>query len=947
MNAWRVVIYACTFVSGGVALIFQVVWQRYLAFLLGSEAKSISLVVAIFLFGLAAGYRYWGNLTERNWSRQKLLKTLGFIELGIAAWGLAFPQIFSLVQQIAYAGPDWLLYDMLVGLMLLFVPTFLMGASIPLLTAAVPIGADEVNYCHSRIYGVNTLGAFFGALAAGFVLVPQFGLLMSLVIGGLLDVAVGAVFIANRLSGPAHKAEDIPVIPNSFGAWGIYLFVFVTGAVSIGLELIFVRLAGLAMGSSQHVFPIVVGLVILGLAIGSLSLRRQGFTAQRVPRELIKLSVLLAAIYFTVPYWPYWLSHVRVSLTSIPSNFAVQLVLSLLFFSVFLLPLMIPMGRLLPAGYSLLEKTRDDYGKLCGRIYFSNTLGTVLGAVGIGYVLFLVLDLPSMFKLMIIMLLALASFLQWRSRRTAAPAVCLLLGIGVLFFPTWNRQAHVNGMFRVSTVQPYHFQGLFNLPRRLPDEGLMMLKDDPNTTVGAVSGPEYYPEIDQYVDAKYITVNGKVDANTIADYSNMVTVGMLAYLYSPRENGIEAAVVGIGTGMTSGALAAAEDVQSVTTLEISTGVIEAVPLFANENFDLAGNPKSKLVHADAFRFFTRNRGTFDVIISEPSNPWVIGVENLFTPEFYRLVSRSLHESGVFCQWIQLYSTDDAIFAGICRNVVEEFPHVSLYAVGGQDMAIVASHQPLNAPHMMRRFAQAHVKRALEPMAIDSSATLAMLELNQTAHVRAIASSSATRRHSVESPWIGHAAARALFLRQQPNLGSTVMREMGRHLPWNDRRHATFLEWMNQRSGDLDQWCQPDRRRHSSAFLYRRLQALVAEFRRIKSAPEPASIALNVEAYGRLRQQGFIPADLNLLEQWTDALLERSSAIAPPGPAGLEQGARALVREFALEWQWGRAAQAVEHFKQAGVLSASDADDEMQEILGYQDRVSDWLELIEQ
>src|SRR5690606_30162435 len=141
---------------------------------------------------------------------------------------------------------------------------------------------------------------------------------------------------------------------------------------------------------------------------------------------------------------------------------------------------------------------------------------------------------------------------------------------------------------------------------------------------------------------------------------------------------------------------------------ISSGVIEAAPLFDEGNFNLSQNPKSRLIEIDAFRYLARTEERFDIIASEPSNPWVVGVENLFTPEYYRLVSRVLDEDGVFFQWIQIYEIDNPIFAAIVDNLVEEFPHVRMYIIGRNDIGIVASHRSLDAPHMERRLQEPHV-----------------------------------------------------------------------------------------------------------------------------------------------------------------------------------------------------------------------------------------------
>jgi spermidine synthase len=837
--SFRTVIYAATFLSGAAGLIFQVVWQRYLSFLMGSEAKSISLVVAVFLFGLATGYRFWGNITERQWSRQKLLKAVGFVELGIAVYGLLFPQLFGMVREMAYAAPDALLMDLLFTLALLFVPTFLMGATIPLLTAAVPTSADEVNHCHSRIYGINTLGAFLGALLAGFHLVPHYGLLAALIVAAILDACVGILFVMNRLTGDMQKAKDVPEIPNAFGSWGIYLLVFVTGATSIGLEVLLMRLVGLSIGSGLFVFPIVVGIVVLGLAIGSLSLRRAGMTALRVPRELVKISAFLIVLYLTAPYWGLWINHARVSLTSIPSNYAVYLTLVMLFFSALLLPLMIPMGRLLPVGYALIRKTRLDYGKMCGRVYFANTLGTVVGAVVIGYVLFLWLNLPEIFKVTIAMLLSLSAFLWWRESRNKLAVIGALAAVAVFFLPAWNRELHLFSLHRTKETAYFHFKGLFHLPGRIPDESVLLLRDDPNATVALARVNNPVIGTNDIVQSMSISVNGKPDGDTVADYSNMVLTGLLPYLYSPRERDLNVAVVGLGSGMTSGVVASVEDVGSVTTLEISKSVIAAAPLIADHNFNVAANPKSRFVQNDAFRFFARNTVKFDVVISEPSNPWVVGVENLFTPEFYSIASNSLRDDGVFGQWVQMYSINQEILASILHNVLNEFEHAAIFVVGLHDMAIIASHQPLTAPHRTRRMQEDAVQRALHPMAIGDERIFTLLERHSQSIVKALSKALPTRVHTMEYPWMGHAAAKALFLGGQLQFDLTVMRELGRHLPADSRRRSDFLSFMNDHARDLSPWCASDLSRHSAAFVCEMIQQLVADYQRIQ-APASAS-----------------------------------------------------------------------------------------------------------
>ena len=188
-NSYRLMAYFATVLTGFTALCSQVVWQRYLAVLTGSEARSLSLVIAVFLFGLAGGYYIFGLFTEKNkLSRFLLLKYYGYIELLTGFYIGIFPLYFHFLKKLSFQAPNLLIIDILISLMALLLPTFLMGASIPLLTASLPENSKEVGSVHAKIYGWNSLGACFGALVSGFYLIPALGLSLSLSLVGLINV---------------------------------------------------------------------------------------------------------------------------------------------------------------------------------------------------------------------------------------------------------------------------------------------------------------------------------------------------------------------------------------------------------------------------------------------------------------------------------------------------------------------------------------------------------------------------------------------------------------------------------------------------------------------------------------------------------------------------------------------------------------------------------------
>ena len=700
--SYKNLVYGATALTGFSALCGQVVWQKYLAILVGSEARSMSLVIAVFLLGLASGYYFFGKLTEkREWPRFRLLKIYGYIEWATAVYLFSFHLYYQNLEWLSFNSPAVLIMDILIAFLALFFPTFLMGASIPLLTATVPDRPEEINFIHSRIYGWNTLGAFLGTLLAGFYLVPSFGFPLTLIIAGAVNFLAALVFVGNPLEGMTRKTEDIPSVPSRLSNRFYMIFVFLTGAVVISLEILFVRLLNVSAGAGVYNFPLVLSLFVGGLGLGSLFLPEKVSPGYFI-RQIFLSAVFLAAACFTGPYWSVWFSHIRVALTTISFNWYVFKVETWLFLFLFIFPLAFFMGRLLPLSYSFLKKGRGDYGVLCGWLYFFNTLGTVFGAVVIGYLAFYFLDLDNLFKINLAVLIILFGIVAFWEKRRFVGGFAVICLVGLVFMPPWDRTGHIIGYFRRRTMDSWHFQKVFHLPKTT--KAIAAFFDDgPNTTVSILTYPSeteverirkvqgVVPEI---VNSYSVIVNGKSDGHSINDFSTVALLSSLGYLFLPEKPALSSAVVGLGTGISAGILGKLEDMKEVVVLEISPAVIsglESIPF----NFDFKSNPKVRIVERDAFRYFSGTGKKFDFIVSEPSNPWVTGVENLFAREFYRLVKQKLNEGGVLAQWLHNYSMDQNTFQMICHTIKQEFKYVEVYLIGHRDVVILAGKSPFH------------------------------------------------------------------------------------------------------------------------------------------------------------------------------------------------------------------------------------------------------------
>lgn len=788
--------------------------------------------------------------------------------MGIGAYAALFPLWFELVHGTAARAGDGFAVDLVATGLLLLPPTFLMGATVPLLTAAVPESSAEVPNCHARIYGLNTLGAFAGVLLGAFSIIPELGLNGALFIGGALDLLAGLILALNGVKGTVLRSDPIPLVPNRFGNVTLFGFAFVSGAVIISTEMIVMRALALAMGSGFYVFPIGVGLFVLGLAAGSLKSASNQPTVRAFFNSLVASIAGLVLIYLTIPLWPSWVSHVRISLATIPSNFPVYLVLGSVVVGLAVFPFLLSAGRLLPLTYALLEKDSRDFGKACGRLYFFNTAGTVAGAVLIGHLAMHWISLDSALRASITMLTASLAWLALQAS-PKGKLTSVLVGVAALcalVLPDWNRSSHYEGLFRTREPASFHFNGLFSIPPL--GSGAGFFRDDPDSTVAVVHNLKN--------PGKALMNNGKPDGNTYsADYPTMVLTGSLGYLHAPERHDLRAAVVGLGTGITTGILGKGTDISSVDVIEISSAVIEASKEFQDENFGTLSNPKITHVRSDAFRYFARLEQAghrFDVIASEPSNPWVVGVENLFTPTFYELAKSVLSHDGVFVQWVQIYEMEPAIFQSILSNVSASFEHAKVYLANRGDLMILASRKPLMSSAVERRLAEPVMGKVHGTIGVEGKDSLLLLELYGEEEVRWLARTYQGPRHDVHTPRIGFDAAKSLFMGAMMPYERLIGSDIARKVRYRPEKEAALEKLLAKRPAACDAKPLPIASAVCSRISqYGQARAIVRDL------PESVPLPEIVASYAKLRESGLSDARPGFLKKVSEIHLAETVA----------------------------------------------------------------------
>lgn len=687
---FRLIMFFVIFCSGAVSLTYQVIWQKYISILFGSDSLSNALLVSIFLLGLSSGYIYFGKKSVSYKSRKEFLTFYGVIEFLTGLYAMLFPYWFKLFDEHLFSLSQNLFGQIFVCIALLFIPTFLMGATIPVMTSVVPENSKSINKDHAIIYGTNTIGAFAGVIVGTFFIIPNFGLEFGMTISGLFNIIISVPYLANELKGNIEKQDFVQSYDETPSTkylkenqWPILAIAFLSGMVSLSLENFWFRIWALTIGSSYLVFPMVLGVFVLSLGLGSLTLKQNGSSIQ-ILKTLVYSITALIITYTLVPYLPLWISTIRVMLRTLPINYYIYNFASFTFLFLILFPSLFFLGRLLPLAYGLLNKDGKNYGQKCSYLYFLNTIGTFIGSLFIGHLLLHFFNIDRLYQFTISSLIFFTIIFAIKTKTKITKSMIPLLSIFILLLLPWSRNYHHASTFRDRAPKSYHFKSLFEIAKN----DSLFYKDGPNASVG----------ISSYHDGQDLSVfvNGKSDSATKGDFRTVSLVSLLPYVYS-QKNQLNSLVIGLGTGISAGQLSVYKHSKNVDAVEISQAVIEAQETLKKFNYDLLRNEKIKIFNVDAFNFLKKRKvkevnNKYDIIISEPTNPWVNGVENLFTSYFYDLVKSQLNENGILSQWIHTYSMDNSTLITILKSIREKFKYVKIFSSQSGDLVIIASDQ---------------------------------------------------------------------------------------------------------------------------------------------------------------------------------------------------------------------------------------------------------------
>ena len=785
-------IYTAFFLSGLAGLMHQVIWARLLVQLIGSTAHAQMIVLAVFMGGLAIGATWFGKLADQH---RHPLRLYIILELVIGGYCLLVPWLLDLTE-LGYVGMARSFFDqsaltllLRVSLVTLLIlgPSVLMGATLPVMSRHLVHRLKDTQRQVANLYALNSLGAVVGVGLAGFVMLPLFGIHAALGVASLLNFIAAAVVIRAALYEtharlPKNSSVNHPPKPSySTAQYVVTLFALVcTGFAAMSYEVLFNRIIALAFGASTYSFSIMLISFITGISIGSAIVARLNINRPLWLLGLSQLAVVAALLTATplISRMPYLIDLLRIALQNTFYGFEIyQVGKGLLCLGVLLAPTIF-LGFSFPLVTSIQVRNPQEIGARVGSTYAWNTLGNVMGVTITGLILLPTLGLLGAFHFSLalnlvggIALLAVADESGYGRRIAAGATISLVILIYIQQGSDWSDAINLaRNHLRLRTAPPPSTAASVSVtpPKAHPassfeawqqtyiarqqDHEEFFFTEDAHATV-LVTGN---------ADNRHLYVNTKPDASNTNDLDTQLLMAHAPLLLATDARKV--LIIGYGSGITAGS-ALRHPIDQADIVEISPAVVRAGHLFEGDNYQVLQDTRAHTYIEDGQSFLRTAPNRYDIIISQPPNPWIAGVGGLFTVDYFQSARDRLTAHGLFAFWFHAYEQSDESVGLIIRTVAAIFPHVMLFADNDLgNLIAVASTSPIepNFTKMEHRYQTPGVKQDLARLGISNLA--GFLSHHRLSQSQFAALSGSGSVNTVEHQRLEYMAPRSFFQR---------------------------------------------------------------------------------------------------------------------------------------------------------------------------------------
>ena len=582
---------------------------------------------------------------------------------------------------------------LLLATIVLAVPTLLMGGTLPAMARFAVSDRDDSRRGFALLYGMNTLGAVVGASAGTFYLLERLGNHATLYLACGLNAAVaGLAWLAARTEQPAGEAivvENCEESPHASAPARLILgAAALTGFVFLLMELVWYRMLSPILGGTAFTFGLILVVALLG--IGSGGVVYSLFVSERRPTlNAFACTCALEALFLAIPF----ALGDQIALSAMllkplaTLGFGGKIIGWLGICGLIVFPPAFFAGIQFPILLGLLGRGRKNVGSQTGTAYALNTAGAIAGSLAGGFGFIPIFTAIGTWKLVIVLLVICASLAALAGQRNSArpfhalPSVLInAFAILILFFADGPTAAWRHGQLdrmKTYSATPNETRDLLHSLRR----DILWQADGIESSIGISK-----------TNSLAFVVNGKCDGNAKADAGTQVMSGLLTALLHPNPR--HAAVIGLGTGSTTGWLAAVPSIERVDVIELEPVIAKFAAQCAPVNHNALANPKVNLIFGDGRELLLTSHEKYDVIVSEPSNPYRAGVASLFTREFYECVGRNLNNGGLFAQWMQGYDVDLRTVRIFYATLSTVFPHIETWQTQAGDLLLICSKTPV-------------------------------------------------------------------------------------------------------------------------------------------------------------------------------------------------------------------------------------------------------------
>ncbi len=694
------------------------VWLREFRLFFGASTAASAAVLGIFMGGLGFGSLILGKRSE---NKQHPLRFYAKLELMIAVSAALTPALIWIMRLIYRALGGTL--EMGVGLgsvarllmaaVVLGIPTFLMGGTLPAVARAVVSPEDRNRRPVALLYGVNTLGAVVGTAAATFYFFEAWGNHLTLLLATAFNAWVAVVAFQISKDFPAIESSESATTPEDQAPAAPRAFIFVASAIAgfafLLMEMVWYRMLSSLLGGSTFTFGLILAVALFGIGLGGL-IYAKWFGGRQITLRTFALVCALEAFCMAFPY----ALGDRIALLAMllrplgVVGFYGFVAGWTLICAIVVAPAAVVAGIQFPMLIALLGKGRLQVGAHIGTTYAWNTLGAIAGSLAGGFGFLPLFSAPGVWKLVVVLLsilAAVATLIDLRRQSTIAQVLTSLASVTLPLLlltatgPTafWRHSEIGVGRLVKYSGSKNEFHDLMNTTRR----DLLWEKDGVETSVA----------LSKKSGLNFI-VNGKCDGSLRVDIGTQIMSGLIVAALHPRP--AQVLVVGLGTGSTAGWLAAVPSVENVDVFELEPAILKVAEDCAPMNHGALKNPKLHVIIGDARELLMATHKKYDLIVSEPSNPYRAGIANMFTREYYQAAVGRLNPDGIFAQWMQAYEVDDNTVETVYATFGSIFPNVETWQTEGGDLLLIGTAGPrtYNSAEIRERIAGEPFKAAL-------------------------------------------------------------------------------------------------------------------------------------------------------------------------------------------------------------------------------------------